>query len=285
MLLFPYFKQNRFRLKRVRRWEVREQRSIKLRVETERRQADAKMQLDKTRVARDQFLSNFDDDLEDKKGEDDWFVDRQRWVDKRQYILKPEVEQDDRDRQAASDKGSSSNKRTRSSSPSRRERKKNSSKAITWRDLHSQLADLLAKSLRFLNPLAEENANMNALYSFPIAWDLLDDTIVHKRVSPLIDQRITNFLGGSEPDLVEFILDAVLPKNKEIQSHSQVLEEIKVAFGEGEDENKEAQELVRLVWQTIIWETEKRKLVEERDVSALDKPLEEVSIEECLSKV
>ena len=301
----------------------------------------------------EKYLADYDDDKEDALGQDEWFVDRQRWVEKRKYLLLREADQDERDRtqekrehqqqeqQQAQDSTERTRRSERSRSPRRRDHAPRSSSeadaaaasaatasatgddgnkeapplapvVMRYVDLRKALQAVLRGPLAFLNPLAKESAldgGRAAAFSYQVEWQYLlagleMEEVVERRLRPLIDQKLEAFLGTQEPELVDFILESVLPKKGAAHENSvdphTVLEEIMVAFGDGEEEKREAEDMVRLLWHAIIWEVEKRKAVlggsgsasggsgsagsarRPVQVTGLDKPLHELEVSEIL---
>lgn len=152
-------------------------------------------------------------------------------------------------------------------------------------DFRKQLHDLLRSTLTFLDPLSKANMDTTALFAHKIDWALLDDTSIDRKLRPLIDTKLESFLGAKEPELVDFILEAVLPKKDaahDVVEPGVVLEEILVAFGEGEEERREAEAMVADVWRTVVWETEKARVADGREITGLEKPIEELEVAEVL---
>jgi hypothetical protein len=58
-----------------------------------------------------------------------------------------------------------------------------------------------------------------------------------------------------------------------------MLAEITTAFGESDEEKDEAKDLVEQLWRCIIWETEKRRVINGRSVSGLEVPWEDLEVE------
>ena len=233
------------------------------------------------------FLNVYDDDVEDQKGEDEWYTDRQRWVDKRRYLLKNEADRDEQDRRREREEQRQGNKRRserRSHSPVDVKRHKpdtNGRKDQNCDQLRSHLRRELLDGP--LSVLLKPNAD---LFAFGVDWDAVGQNAIEAQLRPAIEDKICQFLGGSEPDLVDFIVEAILPKkdatHAQAKDYRDVLQEIKIAFGEGEEEERAADDLVRQVWRIIIWEQEKRKLAVTLRLDMDSKPIEKITIDECL---
>lgn len=225
------------------------------------------------------FLAEYDDDVEDEKEKDEWYFDRDRWIEKRRIHRDRERMWDERGRNREeadlkrAEEGLAPVDRTQEDEAEKEDASTKSHDVITARKLIPLLRDLLKTKLPFFNPLDPSSMNTQLLYSHSIRWPQLTKPIMKRKLVPLIDKAINNFLGDSEPELVEFIVDAVTPKeDSDVNpvSPQSLLDEIIVVFGDGDEERKEAEKLVSDVWRSIVWETEKLFLVAGRNVVGLE---------------
>ena len=101
-------------------------------------------------------------------------------------------------------------------------------------------------------------------------------------------------IGQPEPDLVELILEMALPADKAPNEHGEVmftsqqrdiqevLQEMEAAFGDTDEDREEARSLMRDILRCVIWYVERSRVVDSRTVEGLDKPVEELEIEEVM---
>jgi hypothetical protein len=121
--------------------------------------------------------------------------------------------------------------------------------------------------------MSSSNSTINP-FQVSINWNNLSQEAIVKKVTPFVDAKVCDFFGASEPEWVEHIIQAILPlkDDDKAKDPKDILEEICAAFGDSEEEIKEAEQLIQNCWKLIIWETEKihvlggKSLVAEKDL-------------------
>lgn len=259
-----------------------------------------------------QFLKEYDDDIAEKENKDLWFRDRDQWIKDREKIRSKEIKLDAEDRQREMnmirDREEAEKRRrdreralerqkeeSRRKEEERRLRKMEDSRpdVLSATELKKKLHEKLKTDLKFLHPISGINMHQELL-EYPIDWTLVPFTLIEKRIAPLVGAKIRQFLGEDEPNLVDFILETVLPSEKaqnengELMFTSQqrdiheVSEEIEVAFGDSDEDKEEARSLMREILRTVIWFVERSRIIEDREVQGLEKPVDELEIEEIM---
>lgn len=98
----------------------------------------------------------------------------------------------------------------------------------------------------------------DAIFSFPIHWDLLDSNLIETRIKPWVAKKVIHYIGEEEPALVTFICDCIKNKTdpkKLILDLSMVVDE-------------EADSFVTKMWRLIIYETEAKRTGLTKDVNS-----------------
>ena len=235
-----------------------------------------------------EFLASYDDDEEEKIERDNWFYDRDEWICKRRPIRDREL---DFDRQEINRK-SRAHSRTTSHESSRRASISASKEpdVMSAKELKSRLGLLLDQRLQFLKP--GNMAPDSDILKYRISWHLLSKKAVDRSLVPILENRIEQFLGQKDAELVEFLTETIVPadvlsgkstfSSKLVSKDPrEILEEIYAAFGETDDDRKEATSIVAAAWKCIAWETEKNAIVQGRAVSGLEGELEDLKVENC----
>jgi hypothetical protein len=253
--------------------------------------------------------------LEEREGVAEWFVDRDRWIESRRTFKLKEERFDERDRHAEmkevaetnGDAGKAENDRDGIDYEQVRVIEGNGvdvaveDQNCTWTFsvLKGKLADLLRGQLKFLNPLHGNPSVADEIFDFPVDWNYLTKEFVEKKLIPLIDTKISAFLGESDSDLVDYILETALPSGIMTNAESDlsvqlsssdannknpkmILEEISSTFGDTEEEREVAADLLLSIWKAVIWDVEKRKVVIGRNIDGMDVSLEDLEINEVI---
>eukprot|EP00794_Sanderia_malayensis_P019916 gene19916-21863_t len=109
-------------------------------------------------------------------------------------------------------------------------------------------ADEKKKTIR--NLIEKIPTGKDELFQYPIKMDMIDQSLVEKRIKPWVNKKIFEYIGEQEPTLVEFICSKVmaksLPKN--------ILEDVEMVLDE------EAEVFVVKMWRLLIYETEAKHL-------------------------
>lgn len=213
------------------------------------------------------YYAEYDDDKEAERGDDYWFTDRDRWVDMRRKQREYERQADEADRR----------KENPQPPPVQSLKRPVSAEPVRGQDFMASLSRMVKRDLPFLSPLYR--GGNEKLFNYRIDWSSLSRAIIDKKILPLIESRIVQYLGEKDQDLFDFIVEAVIPQtDSDTKDAMSVLEEILTAFGDNEEERNHATSLIEDIWRVIIWETEKAKLAADREISGLEVPLLELDI-------
>lgn len=83
------------------------------------------------------------------------------------------------------------------------------------------------------------------LFEYPLNWDLVTDDFIAKRVSPWVQKKIREYIGGDEPALVKFICENVQKRceaNKLLSDLAMILDD-------------EADPFIVKLWRLLIFQT------------------------------
>lgn len=97
--------------------------------------------------------------------------------------------------------------------------------------------------------IASIPAEKEQLFLHPVQWDVVDNGLVDTRLRPWVDKQITEFVGGPEPSLVQFICDKVAKRCKP----AALLADVEGVLDE------EAEMFVKKLWRRVIYEAEYKK--------------------------
>lgn len=275
---------------RVQKWISREAYRAKLREESQRRAKEFSERIKKDRSILLEFYENYDDDEEERMGKDLWFTDREKWIENRRYSRDKEMELDRREierslrktKKISLDQGSHTH-----TEPAKKTQK------LSLKEFKARLGEILKNKLPILKPLNSDQHKSESILSFDISWDYLNPELIERKLVPLIDNRLKQFLGQSDGDLVEFVTEAIVPAAMLGSSESiengisgkksdEVLEEIYTAFGETDEDKAEALNIVEEAWKCLIWETEKTKLLGNAELVGFEGDISDISVHECL---
>ena len=90
----------------------------------------------------------------------------------------------------------------------------------------------------------------NALFEYKVEWDLVDNTLMEKRIRPWVSKKIAEYIGEPEPTLSDFICTKVLAGS----TPKAVLEDVQMVLDD------EAEVFVVKLWRLLIYEIENKKL-------------------------
>ena len=88
------------------------------------------------------------------------------------------------------------------------------------------------------------------LFAFPLKWDIVDQSLVDKRIKPWVNKKIFEYIGEEEETLVDFICSKVLSKC----NAKRILEDVAMVLDE------ESEVFVVKMWRLLIYETEAKCL-------------------------
>jgi len=89
----------------------------------------------------------------------------------------------------------------------------------------------------------------DALFAYQIDWDMVDSTLMEKRIRPWINKKIVEYIGEPEPTLVDFICTKVLSRS----APKSILEDVVMVLDE------EAEVFVVKMWRLLVYEIEAKK--------------------------
>lgn len=88
------------------------------------------------------------------------------------------------------------------------------------------------------------------LFSYNLDWDLIDNTLMDKRIRPWVNKKIAEYIGEEDKSLLDFIISRLQAKS----SPQAILDEIAMILDE------EAETFVVKMWRLLIYEIEAKKL-------------------------
>ena len=88
-----------------------------------------------------------------------------------------------------------------------------------------------------------------ALFAYSVDWDLVDNTLMEKRIRPWVHKKIAEYIGEPEPTLTDFICSKVLAGSEP----KAILEDVQMVLDE------EAEVFVVKMWRLLIYEIENKK--------------------------
>ena len=88
-----------------------------------------------------------------------------------------------------------------------------------------------------------------ALFAYTVDWDLVDNTLMEKRIRPWVHKKIAEYIGEPEPTLTDFICSKVLAGSQP----KAILEDVQMVLDE------EAEVFVVKMWRLLIYEIENKK--------------------------
>ena len=89
----------------------------------------------------------------------------------------------------------------------------------------------------------------NALFEYAVDWDMVDQSLIEKRIRPWVNKKIAEYIGEPEPTLTDFICSKVLAGS----TPKAVLEDVQMVLDE------EAEVFVVKMWRLLIYEIESKK--------------------------
>jgi len=120
------------------------------------------------------------------------------------------------------------------------EEEKKSDAAPTVEEKRAQIKMLIEKI-----PTVKED-----LFAYELKWDIVDPTLVEKRIKPWVNKKIFEYIGEEENTLVDFICSKVLSKS----NAKNILEDVAMVLDD------EAEVFVVKMWRLLIYETEAKCL-------------------------
>lgn len=102
----------------------------------------------------------------------------------------------------------------------------------------------------------------DAIFSFPLHWDLLDSNLIELRIKPWVAKKVVQFIGEDEPSLVTFICDCIRNKT----DPKKLTLDLSMVFDE------EADSFVTKMWRLMIYETEAKRIGLTKDSNSSQDP-------------
>lgn len=88
------------------------------------------------------------------------------------------------------------------------------------------------------------------LFAYPLDWNIVDQSLMDKRIKPWVNKKIVEYIGEEEPTLTEFICQKVMSKS----IPQNILNDVAMVLDE------EAEVFVVKMWRLLVYETEAKKL-------------------------
>jgi len=111
-----------------------------------------------------------------------------------------------------------------------------STKPLTAEEKKKQIKQLIERI-----PTAKDE-----LFAFDLIWDMVDSTLMEKRIKPWINKKIIEYIGEEEQSLVEYICTKVVAKS----TPTTILEDVQMVLDD------EAEVFVVKMWRLLVYETE-----------------------------
>ncbi|KAG5440403.1 hypothetical protein PCK2_000536 [Pneumocystis canis] len=99
-----------------------------------------------------------------------------------------------------------------------------------------------ARIRRIKDIVAFVPSEKEGLWSWPIKWDRLTDSVIEDKIQPFITKKIVEYVGVQEDDLIKFILDHLRKKG----SAQELVKELEMAMDD------EAELFVRKIYRYVI---------------------------------
>jgi RNA-binding protein 25 len=87
------------------------------------------------------------------------------------------------------------------------------------------------------------------LFAYYLDWDMVDQTLMDRRIKPWINKKIVEYIGEEEPTLTDFICQKVMAHS----TPQMILNDVAMVLDE------EAEVFVVKMWRLLIYETEAKK--------------------------
>lgn len=88
------------------------------------------------------------------------------------------------------------------------------------------------------------------LFGFSLEWEMVDSTLMEKRIKPWINKKIIEYIGEEEQSLVDYICQKVTARSVP----KTILEDVQMVLDD------EAEVFVVKMWRLLVYETEAKKL-------------------------
>jgi RNA-binding protein 25 len=143
-----------------------------------------------------------------------------------------------------------SRKKLRPGAPPAAENNKKSSSGDGKKDKDKDSSGGADDKRKHIKSLIEKiPTDKTALFAYSIDWDLVDNTLMEKRIRPWVNKKIAEYIGEPEPTLTDFICSKVLAGS----APKAILEDVQMVLDE------EAEVFVVKMWRLLIYEIENKK--------------------------
>uniref|UniRef100_A0A671LWB7 PWI domain-containing protein n=1 Tax=Sinocyclocheilus anshuiensis TaxID=1608454 RepID=A0A671LWB7_9TELE len=88
------------------------------------------------------------------------------------------------------------------------------------------------------------------LFNYPLDWNMVDTTLMDRRIRPWINKKIIEYIGEEEATLVDFVCSKVMAHS----TPEGILDDVAMVLDE------EAEVFIVKMWRLLIYETEAKKI-------------------------
>ncbi|KAI8852405.1 hypothetical protein BC829DRAFT_385047 [Chytridium lagenaria] len=245
---------------RENRYLMRESQRLRALHGYQNKQADAEAKRIRDKEGMMKRLEEWDDDIEKARGQEDYYVDRPRWVSRRQLYLQREMEMDNKDRAAEQeelarlvpdvDRAEAERSRREQERTATISRERDEERHQHEKDMQSAAAGSGFVVGRIENLVKSIPTEKDALVSFPVKWQHIDKNLIDTKLRPFIAKKVAEVLGEEDRDMIDFISQAI----KKQMNAMKLIDELAQALDE------EAEILVVKLWRMVIYESEARAM-------------------------
>ncbi|KAI8894487.1 hypothetical protein BC833DRAFT_604708 [Globomyces pollinis-pini] len=206
-------------------------------------------------------LSEYDDDVEKERGNEEFYRDSVRWWNRRQRDIQREKDLDERDRIAEKEEIDFAIAQEKESAlRAEEEQKEQEEKAKAAKQSNELKATedngfvvgrIMTKEERMKaiqDLIAAIPVDKEGLWDWSVKWEFMNERILEKKIQPFIKKKVVEYVGEVSNDLVSFIVDKI----REFGEVQVIFDALQPVLAE------ETEVFVIKVWRMVIYETEAR---------------------------
>lgn len=207
--------------------------------------------------------AKWDDDIEQERGEEEFYRDRQRWWSHRYPYIQKENESDSRDRQKRAQELEEYSRKIleqqhqeqHTHNSNHQENGIMESEAVVEENKqeepnnnnYTRIMTVEERKKNVLELVGVLPADKEGIWAWPVKWNHLQENIIESKLKPFVAKKVIEYLGQEEMELVEFVLNMLRDK----KSAETVFSEVEMALDDAET-------FVKKLWRMLIYETEAR---------------------------
>ncbi|TPX38685.1 hypothetical protein SeMB42_g06597 [Synchytrium endobioticum] len=261
---------------RERRWEAREEHKERERAEEKARDEQWLAKRQQERIDIERFLREYDDEEAARNGED-FYINRERWFQRRANFRLREQDQDARDRRLAQQEAERLKKQaamqsSNGSTPTSSNRPRFASNgdlvasdrprremSVDLEDEAGDAADAAPVVIGRIMTREERNAakkdlieslpvDKEGLFGWKIKWNMVDQDMIKDKFKPWVTKKMAELTGEEPQDLISSIVTSI---PKQVPA-ARMLDDLTLPLDD------EAELFVIKLWRVLIFETESR---------------------------